>query len=107
MNRRKFLKLSVVVSTSVLLNLSNFLKFAGQSTQVRSGDLLFKGNSEGEIVLSKDFGATWQVHTSFAQGVSIIDLTDDMSGQIYAQLAFSGYSFQMKLAQDGLNWQSI
>ena len=107
MNRRGFLKLTALLSSSVLLNFTGLSEFGSMSHQVQSRELLFKGNSDGEIFYSRDSGKTWLEHTRFASGTSIIDLAVDRSERVYALLGYSGYTFQLKLALDGRSWMTV
>ena len=107
MNRRGFLKLTGLLCSSVFLNFAGLSKFGSKSHQVQSRELLFKGNSDGEIFYSRDAGKTWLEHTRFASGTSIIDLAVDRSERVYALLSYSGYTFQLGLAPDDRSWMTV
>ena len=107
MKRRAFLKLTAMASATIFLNLAGLSQSASMSQQVQSDDILYMGNSNGEILFSRDSGETWLDHTRLPAGTSIMSINIDPSGRVYAHLGYSGHSFTIKLAEDGRNWMTV
>lgn len=107
MNRRDFLKLTALTSTSMVLNFAIINKLSNSSVQFQVGDQVYKGTSGGDILISRDSGETWQLHTRLSPGSSISKLGVDMADRMFANVRYSGYSFQLVLSDDGRNWQTL
>ena len=107
MNRRDFLKVGAVLSAAVLVPLNVAGSLAGSLTEVRHGDRLYRGTSEGELYMSEDEGQTWNLHTSFGSGLSVEHLWVNFWGQLQARLGIAGHSFELSLAKEGKIWRTM
>ena len=107
MQRRDFLKLSgaAFVSTFLATGLSH--QIAALPVQAKSGGKHFRGyKNDGDILVSEDAGETWQLHTRLGSEYSIDDLFVDSNDQMYAQVGFMQYQFQLFLSEDGMQWKT-
>ena len=108
MQRREFLKLSgaALGSTLLLTGLSRQLA-AGLPVEAQSRGRHFRGyRNDGDIYVSGDAGESWQLHTRLGSEYSIDDLFVDSSDQMYAQVGFMQYHFQLFLSKDGKQWRT-
>jgi hypothetical protein len=108
MQRREFLKLSgaALGSTLLLTGLSSQLA-AALPVEAQSRGTHFRGyRNDGDIYVSGDAGESWQLHTRLGSEYSIDDLFVDSSDQMYAQVGFMQYHFQLFLSKDGKQWRS-
>ena len=108
MQRREFLKLSgaALGSTLLLTGLSNQLA-AALPVEAQSRGTHFRGyRNDGDIYVSGDAGESWQLHTRLGSEYSIDDLFVDSSDQMYAQVGFMQYHFQLFLSKDGKQWKT-
>lgn len=107
MNRRDFLKVGLVVSATVLAPLNVTGSLAGPLTEVRYGDQLYRGTSDGKIYVSEDAGQAWTLHTSFGPDLSIQHLWVNLWGQLQTRLGIAGHSFELELAKDNKLWRTV
>ena len=107
MHRREFLKLSgaTLGSTLLLTGLYQLTLALPVEAQVRGRH--FRGyRNDGDIFVSEDAGETWQLHTRLGSQYSIDDLFVDSNDQMYTQVGFMGYQFQLFLSKDGKQWKT-
>ena len=96
-----------MLSTVMLVPLNIAGSLAGRLTEVRHGDQLYRGTSDGKIYVSVDAGQTWTLHTNFGPGLSIQHLWVNLWGQLQAQLGIAGHSFELALAKDNKIWRTV
>jgi hypothetical protein len=104
MNRRDFLKIAGLASTSLFLYsspLKNILKFPVETVALGK---IFRGTSDGEIHVSEDGGKTWKLHTRFGSECPILGLNTDRHGQVNLQAGYKYYSFRLALSKNGKDW---
>jgi hypothetical protein len=107
MQRRDFLKLAgaAVGSTLVLTGLSRQL--GALPVEAKSRGKHFRGyRNQGDIFVSEDAGETWQLHARLGSEYSVDDLFVDSADQMYAQVGFMQYQFQLFLSEDGKQWKT-
>jgi hypothetical protein len=107
MYRRDFLKVSGLLSAAVLLPFNSLGKAVSLPAEVEVQGRLFRGTSDGRILISDDAGRTWQMHTNFGSDFSIAHLGLNFWGQLEAQLAFAGHSFDVALGRNGKAWKAV
>src|SRR5918996_5443768 len=102
MQRREFLKLSGAALGSTLLLAGVSRQLATLPVEAISRGKHFRGyRNDGDIFVSEDAGETWQLHARLGSQYSIDDLFVDAADQMYAQVGFMGYRFQLFLSEDG------
>jgi hypothetical protein len=107
MQRREFLKLAGAGLGSTLLLSGLSGQLAVLPVQAKSQGKLFRGyRNDGDIFVSEDAGETWQLHNRLGSQFSIDDLFVDASDQMYAQVGFMQYHFQLFLSKDGKQWKT-
>ena len=107
MNRRDFLKLGGLFSTALFVQFNLLGKLAVHPLEVESHGNLYRGTSDGKILISADLGETWQLHTNFGPEFSILRLATDLLGQVHAQLEFAGHPFELALAANSKMWKTM
>lgn len=107
MYRRDFLKIGGLLSAALLLQFNPLDSFAFQPVEVEAHGNLYRGASDGRILVSSDLGKTWQLHTNFGADFAIIGLSTNYGGQLRAQLEFAGNPFELALAQNSKTWKTI
>ena len=107
MQRRDFLKLSGAALGSTFLLTGFFRLVSALPVEAQFRGKHFRGyRSDGDIFVSEDAGETWQLHTRLGPQYSIDDLFVDSDHQIYAQISFMQYGFQLFLSEDGKQWKT-
>jgi hypothetical protein len=107
MQRREFLKLAgaALGSTFVLTGVSHQL--AALPVEAIFQGKHFRGyRNQGDIFVSEDSGETWHLHARLGSEYSIDDLFVNAGEQMYAQIGFMGYHFQLFLSEDGRQWKT-
>lgn len=104
MDRRDFLKVSGLASSSLFLVSSPFKSMLKFPVQVVVKGKIFKGTPEGDVFVSEDAGRTWKLHARFGSDCPILDLYVDHNGQVALQAGYKLYSFRLFLAKNGKDW---
>jgi hypothetical protein len=104
MDRRDFLKVSGLASSSLFLISSPFKSVLKFPVQAAAKGKIFKGTSEGDVFVSEDGGGTWKLHTRFGPECPILDIYADHNGQVALQAGYKLYSFRLFLASNGKDW---
>ncbi|HXD11432.1 MAG TPA: hypothetical protein VN653_15305, partial [Anaerolineales bacterium] len=103
-----FLKLSGAALGSTLLLTGLFHEVSALPVEAQSAGKHYRGyKKDGDIFVSQDAGATWQIHTRLGSEYSIQDLFTDASGQMYARVGFMQYHFQLFLSKSGDQWKTM
>jgi hypothetical protein len=107
MNRRDFLKLSGLVSVAGLVQFNPLGKLVmNRPVEAEAGGKLYRGTYDGKVYISENAGKSWQLHTDFGAGISILDLAVDALENIHARLAFGEHSFRLALSPNSKNWKT-
>ena len=107
MQRREFLKLGGAALCSTLLLAGLSRQLATLPVEAQSRGKHFRGyRNDGDIFVSEDAGETWHLHTRLGSQYSIDDLFVDSEDQMYAQIGFMSYRFQLFLSTDGKQWKT-
>jgi hypothetical protein len=107
MYRREFMKLGGLLSVAAFAPIQHLGKAMSLPVEVESHGKLYRSSTDGKIYSSVNRGESWQLHTNFGTGFSIRKLATDLWQSVYVQLEFAGYSFHLKLAQNGKDWKTI
>src|SRR5512138_2982901 len=95
MLRRDFLKITSVISSALFVQMKPWGNVMSLPVEVESQGKLYRGTSDGKILISANAGKNWQLHTNFGSEFSIFDLATDYKEHVHAQLGFAGYSFEL------------
>ncbi len=107
MQRREFLKLAGTALGSALWLTGSSRQIAALPVEARFKGKHFRGyRNNGDIFVSEDDGETWQLHARLGSEYSIDDLFVDTSDQMYAQVGYLQYQFQLFLSEDGKQWKT-
>ena len=79
------------------------LAAAGASKAVSSGGLLYIAEGT-RVLVSRDAGVTWELHTDFTSVYSVRGLTVNRVGDLKATLGFQGRTFGLRLAPNQRAW---
>jgi photosystem II stability/assembly factor-like uncharacterized protein len=105
MNRREFLKVSLMsaVSYVALGPMGNFL-----STDVEAvvAGKTYRGTQDGKIMISGNGGRSWQLHTKFGPGYSILNIFTAKDNHLYVSISHKHANFYLVLAKNGKAWLS-
>jgi hypothetical protein len=104
MQRREFLKLTGLASSSLFLVSSPFKAVLKFPVQVAAQGKLFRGTSDGEVHVSEDGGKTWKLHTRFGSEYPILGLNTDPQGQVNLQAGYEYRAFRLFLSKNGKDW---
>jgi hypothetical protein len=106
MNRREFLKLSALFSTSFFLpaSITGIFKLPVETTYRGK---IYRGTADGKVFISEDDRKSWRLHYNLGAQYSITDISAGLDGQIYLKVGYQYRSFQLKLAQNEKFWESV
>ncbi|HSL45926.1 MAG TPA: hypothetical protein VK897_21010 [Anaerolineales bacterium] len=107
MYRRDFLKLSGLLSASVLMRFNSLEKAVSLPLEAEAHGKLFRATSDGRIYVSTNRGMDWQLHTNFGSEVSVYGLASRHRDQVHAELGIANHSFQLALTPDGKRWRKV
>ena len=105
MNRRDFLKLSgsmLAVAYLAVGPIRHIAKLPVEKTAA-SGKI-YRGTPDGSIHVSADDGQSWQEHTRFGPGYSILDIFTGLDGRTYVEAGFKGRTFHLVLSKNERAW---
>jgi hypothetical protein len=105
MNRREFLKVSLMTAVSyVALNpLGNFLN---ADVEAVVAGTTYRATKDGKIMVSRNGGKTWALHTKFASGYSVMDIFVAKDKHLYTRVAYKRGNFYLVLTKNGKAWMS-
>jgi hypothetical protein len=93
------------VAAAVQLSLGAGAAFGARGT-IAFGGLLYRGDRQGRIFVSRDNGSTWEVHTALGSGYAVKRLAVDRLGRLRATIGFRARSFGLVLAPDQKRWHT-
>ena len=107
MNRRDFLKLGGLFSTALFVQF-NLPSFVGsQPIEVEFQGDLYRGTSDGKILISANEGKTWRLHTNFGAQFAIVRLSTDAQERVVALVEYQGYDFKLALSDHAGVWRTL
>jgi hypothetical protein len=104
MDRRDFLKITGLASSSVFLVSSPLKSMLQFPLHVSARGNVYRGTADGEIHVSGDGGKTWKLHTRFGPDCPILDMVAGRNGEVALQVGYQHYSFRLDLAENGKDW---
>ena len=107
MDRREFLKLGGFFSAALLVQFNPLAGFAIQADAVEAHGNLYRGTSDGKVLVSPDIGSTWHLHTDFGSEFSVTGLATDHLGNLRATLEFTGHPFDLAFSQNASAWKTV
>ncbi len=109
MNRRDFLKLSGVASLELMaLALPSIGKpMASEVQSSTTGSAVYRGTSDGKIMVSNDSGLTWKLHANFGSQISVRGFYTNQKGDIFARMAYRSNEFDLTLAENRRAWLTV
>jgi len=105
-NRRDFLKFSSLLSAVFFVQIHPLGKKTSSHVEVETEDMMYRGTNDGNILVSRDAGRTWQNHLKLGTEYSIQELFLDRSNRVRAQVGFAGHSFELVLSDNGSSWKT-
>ncbi len=106
MNRRDFIKLGGLASLSLFLSFNPLEKLAALPVEMAAQGKVYRGTSDGKILISEDGRKTWRLHTNLGSMYSIQKFFTDPNNQVKAQVGYQKYTFQLKLSKNGKLWNT-
>jgi len=107
MNRRDFLFTGGMFSIALVFQSTSWLLFKPDSLEVESQGRLYRGTSDGKVLVSVDAGKSWQLHTDFGPIYVVRNMGKNLQGRVLARLKFNEHSFELTLGQNGKTWRTI
>jgi hypothetical protein len=104
MNRRDFLKVTGLASSSMFLVSSPFKSFLKFPVQTIAKGKIFRGTLDGDVQVSEDGGKKWKLHARFGPECPILGLYTDRQERVYLQAGYKYHSFRLLLAKNGKDW---
>jgi hypothetical protein len=104
MNRRDFLRVTVLASTALFLSSYTLKTVMKPPVQASAAGRTFRGTPDGEVLVSEDGGKTWKLHARFGPEIPILAMAADRSGGVSLQAGYKSHSFRLVLSKNGRNW---
>ena len=106
MKRRDFLKVSSLMSAVGYAAVGPVGKIVNLDIETAAFGKIYRGTSKGKIFTSTDKGKSWQLHTQFSPGYSVLDIFIARDKRLYIQLGYKQVSFYLVLTKDGKAWSA-
>ncbi len=107
MYRRDFLIAGLLFSIALIFRFTSRVQFQSASLEVESQGRLYRGTSDGKVLVSVDAGKSWQLHTDFGPIYVVRNMGTNLQGLVLARLRFNEHSFELALGQNGKTWRTI
>ncbi len=108
MNRRDFLKIGSMTTAAFFLQANHLPgKALVAPALLEHRGNVFLGTSDGNILVSRNFGKTWQLHTRLGKDYTVSGFSKDGSQHLYANILFGDRSFVLTLAKGDKFWLSV
>jgi hypothetical protein len=107
MNRREFILAGGVFSAALLIQISSLAHFTPKFPEVEVQGRVYRGTSDGKVLISADAGKNWMEHTNFGPQYAVRKLGMDQNGLVQARLGFEGLSFGLTLENNGKKWRTV
>lgn len=107
MNRRNFLRAGGVLAAALVVQLNSLDSVRSAPVEANTQGKVYRGTSDGKILVSTDAGQTWKLHTAFGSEFRVLGLSADRSERVRAALGYRGHTFGIALAADGKRWRTI
>jgi hypothetical protein len=104
MNRRDFLKVGSVISVFGLIAASPLDKVFNAEMEVSAFGKIYRAANKGRVFVSKDKGKSWQLHTRFNNGYSILDIFVATDKRLYVKLGYNKTRFYLVLTGNKKSW---
>ena len=106
MNRRDVLKLGGALSLALLLQVSPLGRALRFPSEASAKNLRYRGTLDGRILSTAD-GKNWEQVVNFGPDYVIQKVLPDASGNVYAQLQFSGRKFTLMRSMGNTDWHTV
>lgn len=105
MERRTFLKVSLVTVAALAARLASPWAASAAPGDVAHGGLLYRTGGAGKILSSADRGKSWRLHSDLGDMYSISNIgVDRRSKLLQLTVGYAGYPFALVLAADERSW---
>ena len=104
MNRRDFLKVGSVISAFGLIAAGPLDKVFNVDSEASAFGKIYRAASKGRVLVSKDKGKSWQLHTNFGKEYSILDIFIATDNHLYVKMAQKNVKFYLVLADNKTFW---
>jgi hypothetical protein len=105
MRRRSFLKAAGLTALAASLPFG-ISPVAAAARPVAAGGLLYRPDG-GRILVSRDAGATWTVHTNLGSDYAVRRLEGDGASGVRAGVGFGKRTFDLVLGADQRSWFTV
>lgn len=106
MNRRDFLKVSSCMSAFSFAAIGRMDDLLNAGLETTAGGKLYRATSKGKVSVSKNGGKSWQLHSQFNSGYSILDIFTARDKQLYVHVSYKRVKFHLVLTKDGTAWMA-
>lgn len=105
MERRTFLKVSLVTVAALAGRLASPWTAAAAGGDVAYGGVLYRTGGGGKVLRSADRGKSWTLHSDLGDMYSITNIAvDRRSKLLQLTVGYAGYPFALVLAADERSW---
>lgn len=74
--------------------------------QIAVRDRLYRRDGFARVLVSRDQGASWSVHSTFAPRYGVERLHMDGAGRAWLAVRHENLRFRLRLSDDGLAWRT-
>ena len=106
MKRRDFLKVSSLMSAVGYAAVGPVGKVVNLDIETVSFGKIYRGTSKGKVLVSKDKGKSWQLHTQFSPGYTILDIFIARDKRLYINVGYKQVSFYLVLTENKAAWSA-
>jgi hypothetical protein len=107
MERRDFLKLSGLALALAFVRLTPVSNIMHLPAEVGVKEKMYRGTSDGDVLISENVGWTWNLHTRFGLQYAINALSVDAAQNLYALMDYRGHSFWLRRSAGSNFWETV
>lgn len=104
MNRRDFLKVGSLVSAFGLIAAGPLDKVFNVDSEAIAFGKIYRAANKGRVLVSNDKGKSWQLHTGFGSGYSVLDIFTATDNHLYVKIGHKSNKFYLVLTDDKKAW---
>ena len=104
MNRRDFLKVGSLVSAVGLIAASPLDTVFTADVEAAAFGKLYKATSKGRVLVSKDKGKSWQLHTRFGPDYAVLDIFIATDNRLFVKIGHKKARFYLVLTESQQAW---
>jgi len=106
MNRRDFLKAGSLMSAFGYFSATPLGNILNSDIETSAAGKVYRATNKGKIMVSSNKGKSWELHTQFGPGYTILDIFTARDKRLYVHIGHKRVKFHLALTKDGTAWMA-